>query len=33
MSYIIIDTNKILTIKCYLWLSSSANPFTKIVKE
>jgi hypothetical protein len=30
--YIIIDTNKILTIKCYLWLSSSSNPRTKIVK-
>jgi hypothetical protein len=31
--YIVIDTNKILTIKCYLWLSSSANICTKIVKE
>jgi len=31
--YIVIDTNKILTIKCYLWLSSSSNPCTKIVKE
>jgi hypothetical protein len=31
--YIVIDTNKILTIKCYLWLSYSANPCTKIVKE
>jgi hypothetical protein len=31
--YIVIDINKILTIKCYLWLSSSANPCKKIVKE
>jgi hypothetical protein len=31
--YIGIDTNKILTIKWYLWLSFSANSCTKIVKE
>jgi hypothetical protein len=31
--YKVIDTNKILTIKCYLWLSSSTNSYTKIVKE
>jgi len=32
-AYIVINTNKILTIKCYLWLSSSTNPCTIIVKE
>jgi hypothetical protein len=31
--YIVIDTNKILIIKYYLWLSSSDNSCIKIVKK
>jgi hypothetical protein len=31
--YKVIDTNKIIIIECYLWLSSSTNSCIKIIKE
>jgi hypothetical protein len=31
--YIVINTNKIFTIKYYFWFSSSVNSYIKIVKE